>query len=237
MCMTGCGSVRGSFCSGRIGAIAVNPMRPPAMPASPMRGVRWTRRFRPPRCGSGRRICCRERGGCWCRRRMPRYGFAGIFPIFRAVVVPHEDDAALPPLRAQRGAGGRARICVIGAIGVAKGYDVLLACARDAARRNLPLEFVVVGHSIDDQRLIGTGRVFVTGEFRAGEAVALIQAQDADLALLAFDLARDLVLCADRCVACGAAGGGVRYRCAGRADTPHRSWLPDAAWIVRVADQ
>ena len=153
------------------------------------------------------------------------------------MVVPHEDDAALPPLRAQRRAGERVRICVIGAIGVAKGYDVLLACARDAARRDLPLEFVVVGHSIDDHRLIETGRVFVTGEFGAGEAVTLIQAQDADLGAASVDLAGDLVLCADRCVACGAAGGGVRYRCAGRADTPHRSWLPDATGIIRVADQ
>ncbi len=106
------------------------------------------------------------------------------FPDLSPVVVPHEDDSVLPPLRAPRGAGGRARVCVIGAIGVAKGYDVLLACARDAARRDLPLEFVVVGHSIDDHRLIETGRVFVTGEFGAGEAVTLIQAQDADLALL-----------------------------------------------------
>ena len=37
-------------------------------------------------------------------------------------------------------------------------------CARDAAERRLPLEFVVVGHTIDDRRLLATGRVFVTGE-------------------------------------------------------------------------
>ena len=42
----------------------------------------------------------------------------------------------------------RARICVIGGIGAEKGYDVLLACARDAAKRGLPLEFVVVGYTL-----------------------------------------------------------------------------------------
>jgi len=61
---------------------------------------------------------------------------------------------------------------------------VLLACARDAAARDLPLEFIVVGHTIDDRRLMATGRVFVTGEFRAEEATSLIRAQQAGLALL-----------------------------------------------------
>ena len=73
---------------------------------------------------------------------------------------------------------------MIGSIGVAKGYDVLLDCARNAALRDLPLEFVVVGYTIDDRRLLATGRVFVTGAFRPEEATTLIQAQCADLALL-----------------------------------------------------
>jgi len=75
-----------------------------------------------------------------------------------------------------------ARICVVGAIGVDKGFEILLACARDAAERALPVEFVVVGHTIDDGRLLDTGRVFVTGEYRADEAAPLIQAQNASLA-------------------------------------------------------
>jgi glycosyltransferase involved in cell wall biosynthesis len=79
---------------------------------------------------------------------------------------------------------GIARICVVGAIGVEKGYEILLACARDAAERDLKLEFVVVGHTIDDARLLDTGRVFVTGEFQPAEAVQLVQAQNASLAWL-----------------------------------------------------
>ena len=47
----------------------------------------------------------------------------------------------------------------------------LLACARDAAERDLPLEFVVVGHTTDDARLLATGRVFVTGPYEPDEAV------------------------------------------------------------------
>jgi len=106
------------------------------------------------------------------------------FPTVAPEVEPHEDDAAgLPPPAPWRGGAPR-RICVIGGIGTEKGYDVLLACARDAAARALPVEFTVVGHTSDDRRLIDTGRVFVTGRYDEAEAVALIRAQDADLAWL-----------------------------------------------------
>jgi glycosyltransferase involved in cell wall biosynthesis len=61
---------------------------------------------------------------------------------------------------------------------------VILDCAQDAADRRLPLEFVVVGHTIDDRRLLATGCVFITGSYAPDEAVALIKAQNASLALL-----------------------------------------------------
>ena len=105
------------------------------------------------------------------------------FPKTRPVVVPHEDDVALgdpPPLTATK----VCRVCVIGAIGVHKGYEVVFECASDAAERRLPLEFVVVGHTIDDRRLLATGRVFITGGYAHDEVVALIRAQNATLALL-----------------------------------------------------
>ncbi|HYZ22498.1 MAG TPA: glycosyltransferase, partial [Rhodopila sp.] len=62
------------------------------------------------------------------------------FPGLSIRIVPHTDDAAA--LRAAPQAIRRrdaALVCVIGAIGVHKGYDILLACARDAERRNLAL--------------------------------------------------------------------------------------------------
>ncbi len=111
--------------------------------------------------------------------RLARY-FPGVIPD----VVAHEDDSGLadspPPLRDP----GICRIVVIGAVGVAKGYDVLLACARDAAARTLPLGFVVVGHTIDDAPLLATGRAFVTGPYAPDEAVALIRAQKAAIAFI-----------------------------------------------------
>jgi GT2 family glycosyltransferase len=105
------------------------------------------------------------------------------FPTIRPTAQPHEDDTSFPPLQAAI-PNSRSRVCIIGAIGIHKGYQVVLDCARDAAERELPLEFVVVGHTIDDKRLMATGRVFVTGEFAPEEAVTLIKAQEPTLALL-----------------------------------------------------
>jgi GT2 family glycosyltransferase len=102
------------------------------------------------------------------------------------ITVPHEDDASNAPVAAPRSTGrDRASVCVVGAIGVHKGYDILLACARDAVRRDLNLEFIVVGHTIDDTRMLATGRVFVTGRFEPEEAVSLIAAQNAQLGFVA----------------------------------------------------
>ncbi len=115
-------------------------------------------------------------------RRIRRH-FGDVSP----VTVPHEDDAAIRPSAEVRGvgltgaAGSRLRVCVVGAIGVHKGYDVLLACARDASTRGLELEFVVVGTTIDDGRLLSTGHAFVTGGFRSANSVGLIVAQRASV--------------------------------------------------------
>lgn len=106
------------------------------------------------------------------------------FPDIDVVTRPHDVDAALPAPTPPRIRDGVCRVCVAGAIGQHKGYDILLACARDAAARALHLEFVVVGDTIDDDRLFATGCVFVTGTYDAAEAVPLIRAQGASLGFL-----------------------------------------------------
>ena len=105
------------------------------------------------------------------------------FPDARPVVQAWEDDRLLPNLTPAP-PGPPRRVCVVGAIGVEKGYEILLACARDARVRALPLEFVVVGFTIDDTRLMDAGPVFVTGEYADADAAALIRAQRAHLAFI-----------------------------------------------------
>lgn len=113
--------------------------------------------------------------------RLARY-----FPDIRFEMEPLEDDRPDQTLRQFAQAApdhsqtalphtGLCRIMVVGAIGPDKGYAVLLAAARDARARDLPLEFVVVGHTSDDAPLLETGRVFITGPYEPAQAVALIR--------------------------------------------------------------
>ncbi len=108
--------------------------------------------------------------------RMRRH-FAALQPVVSA----WEDDRDITPPPPTR--GPIRHVCVVGGIGVVKGYEVLLGCVQDAARRRLPLRFTVVGHTEDDERMLAAGPVFVTGRYQEAEVEALIRAQCADLAL------------------------------------------------------
>jgi GT2 family glycosyltransferase/glycosyltransferase involved in cell wall biosynthesis len=99
-------------------------------------------------------------------------------------LLPWQNDAPGPTAPPPHPANHTLHVCIVGAIGEEKGFYVLLACARDAARRNLNLRFTVVGHTMDDTRLIDTGRVFITGAYEEHEAVELIHAQNADIGFL-----------------------------------------------------
>jgi GT2 family glycosyltransferase len=104
------------------------------------------------------------------------------FPAIRPVVTPWEDDAAIPPPRRRR--GPVRHVCIVGAIGIEKGYEVLLACVRNAAERRLDLRFTVIGYTADDDRMMKAGPVFVTGEYKEADSEALIRAQSADIAFI-----------------------------------------------------
>jgi hypothetical protein len=76
------------------------------------------------------------------------------------------------------------RVALIGAIGEHKGYRILLACARDARARRLPIEFVVIGYTENDAPLLATGKVFITGRYSDAEAPHLLQREEPDVAWL-----------------------------------------------------
>ncbi|MCB8879776.1 glycosyltransferase [Acidisoma cellulosilytica] len=80
--------------------------------------------------------------------------------------------------------GGAREVCIAGAIGYEKGYQILLDCARLAQAEDLPILFQIVGFTCDDERLLETGKVTITGRYEESEAIALIKAQNADLAFL-----------------------------------------------------
>jgi glycosyltransferase involved in cell wall biosynthesis len=93
------------------------------------------------------------------------------------------ESASVPGVRPWDGVAKR-RICVVGAIGMEKGFNVILRCARLIAAARLPLDFVIVGYSCDDDRLLATGCVHITGRYEEAEAIPLIKTQNADFAFL-----------------------------------------------------
>jgi GT2 family glycosyltransferase len=100
-----------------------------------------------------------------------------------ADVQPWETDPVGLAASVQPGTGP-VRIAVVGAIGLEKGFDILLACAQDAEARGLDVMFTVIGYTVDDDALLVTGKVFITGEFKRLEAAGLIREQGAHLAFL-----------------------------------------------------
>lgn len=100
--------------------------------------------------------------------RMERY-----FPRLPVRIRPWERGvvrgaADLPPV-------GLIRVALIGAIGAQKGFDVVRTCAEDARARQLPLEFVVLGYTEDDDALLATGKAFATGRYDEPEIGELLR--------------------------------------------------------------
>lgn len=111
-----------------------------------------------------------------------RSRLAGYFPDVSMQVIPWEAPIRPRPCSSVR-RSGRVCVAVIGAIGIQKGHQILLECARDAAQRNLNLDFVVIGYTIDDAPLLATGRVFITGSYADGEIASLLEREQCQIAL------------------------------------------------------
>jgi len=79
--------------------------------------------------------------------------------------------------------GEKLRIVLIGAISKIKGYNVLLSCAEDVKNRNLPLEFIVMGYSINDSLLKQSG-INVTGLYVDSEAQNILHQLNAHVVWL-----------------------------------------------------
>jgi GT2 family glycosyltransferase len=83
--------------------------------------------------------------------------------------------------------GGRAalaKVLLLGGLTRAKGQDVVLACAREAAARGLPLAFRVLGHTEDALPVYPQLPLTVAGSYRAADLDALIALERADVVWL-----------------------------------------------------
>jgi GT2 family glycosyltransferase len=104
------------------------------------------------------------------------------FPGLDVAVQPHAYPAVPTLLPSGKQGRKEVRVVLIGSINRQKGYWPLLACARDARRRKLPLEFVMIGCSEEDAPLLATGKVFITGRYAESEAPHLLLREHPDVA-------------------------------------------------------
>ena len=114
------------------------------------------------------------------RKRLERY-----FPGISVQVQPWESgiQPSTGTRTHARRRDGVVRVAILGAINAKKGWSVLLECARDAAARQLPLEFTIIGYSSNDPPLLETGRVSMTGPYQEDEVAALLEREACDVAL------------------------------------------------------
>ncbi|MGZ8216555.1 glycosyltransferase [Methylomagnum sp.] len=96
-------------------------------------------------------------------------------------VEPHLEEFSIPPEGVRR--SDNHTVAVIGAIGIHKGYDILLRCVRNAEKDGLPLKFVVIGYTSNNEGLLKYGNITITGEYRQGELPELIKQSGATVAL------------------------------------------------------
>ncbi|HEY1725447.1 MAG TPA: glycosyltransferase [Steroidobacteraceae bacterium] len=134
----------------------------------------------------------RERSADWLRgarrvsapsqdtaRRLRRH-----FQDLNVEVQPHAPPVLPAAVPARSTAADVFRVALIGAIGEHKGYRLLLECARDARMRRLPLEFVVIGYTENDEPLLKTEKVFISGRYVEAEAPHLLRREQPDIAWL-----------------------------------------------------
>ncbi|SAL05615.1 hypothetical protein AWB81_07234 [Caballeronia arationis] len=118
------------------------------------------------------------------------------FENLRFLVRPHPEKAAPHSVDTQTQqlaqatkhsatASVRRRVVLMGALGLHKGAGLLEQVARASLRMELPLEFVVIGHTDRDEILESIGNVTVTGPYRREEAGRLLREAGGDFMFFA----------------------------------------------------
>jgi glycosyltransferase involved in cell wall biosynthesis len=99
--------------------------------------------------------------------RLSRY-----FPGVDFEVTPHEaiDPVSVQILKPQIMPNEKLRVVILGAISHIKGFHVIISCAKHVKKNNLPIEFIILGYSMNDKSMEKAG-VQITGKYQEHEAL------------------------------------------------------------------
>lgn len=75
-------------------------------------------------------------------------------------------------------------VCMLGAIGPLKGFNLLVECLNYVKQHNLPINFTIIGYVSDPNLLENYKNVTVTGPYKENELSMYIKKYDCDIALL-----------------------------------------------------
>lgn len=111
--------------------------------------------------------------------RIARY-----FNEVRIKVTPHNEPAKARSITSVSNRDNTTlRVAVIGAINKPKGLEVLCSCARDASKRKLPIEFVIVGHAYGEKNA-RRANIRITGRYRDSDIYDLLAEQNPQMVFL-----------------------------------------------------
>ena len=93
------------------------------------------------------------------------------FPACNLVLQPHELNSIkkVERYKIQLKGNKKIKVAVIGSIGIIKGYNCLLRAAILTRKKKLPIEFTLMGFSVNDKRLL-KNNVLVTGKYNDDDA-------------------------------------------------------------------
>lgn len=102
--------------------------------------------------------------------------FAARFDGLNLLMQPYPENLPAVPLPfRQRDIGEPLKVAIIGALAANKGKDIVIACAKDAFKRKLPLNFVIVGGSTDEAVLGKLPNVSITGPYQEDKVMDVIK--------------------------------------------------------------
>lgn len=107
--------------------------------------------------------------------------FQSHFDLHNIQVIPHPENT-LPGVSTARVLRPN-QVVIMGAIGVHKGYDILLQCVRNACKQGLPLHYTVIGYTCDDATLLQYPNVTITGAYQPENLPERIAETQAGVAL------------------------------------------------------
>lgn len=105
------------------------------------------------------------------------------FSLNNIVLKEHPEPIKTIDLKMKRGRDERVKIAIIGAISYVKGLNRLHQCIKDAHSNKLPIDFIIIGFTVNDELLKKYSNVTITGQYVAEELPRLIQQHACSMAL------------------------------------------------------